>query len=95
MNIVSTPFSEEVRECEDLIFLAAEPATFARAVITALDDEERRAAVRAGIAEPNSWEQKASAFNELLVDLASRRENDVRADARKRELPRGSRVRSS
>jgi glycosyltransferase involved in cell wall biosynthesis len=79
MNVVSTPFSEEIRECEGLIFLASEPADFARAVITALDDEERRAAVRPRIAEPNSWERKASAFNKVLTDLANRRGNGVRA----------------
>ena len=70
-NIVSTPFSADIKEHGDLIFTADDPDSFARAVKEALGDEERRRAVRDRIAVPNSWDEKAKVFCELLSQVAS------------------------
>ncbi|MCK4512957.1 glycosyltransferase [bacterium] len=70
-NIVSTPFSADIREHEDLIFIADDPDSFASAVKQALDDEERRRAVRDRIAVPNSWDEKTRAFLRVLARIAS------------------------
>ncbi|MBN2565714.1 MAG: glycosyltransferase [Candidatus Eisenbacteria bacterium] len=72
-NIVSTPFSEDVREYADLIYLASGPKAFASDVKQALGDDERRRAVRERIATPNSWDEKAKAFRTVLVRVASSR----------------------
>jgi glycosyltransferase involved in cell wall biosynthesis len=69
-NIVSTPFSEDIRDNEDLIYLASDPAAFATAVKDALGDDERRRAVRKLIAVPNSWDRKAEAFLSVLRRVA-------------------------
>ncbi len=72
MNIVSTPFSDEIGDYRDLVFLAERPDDFAAAVMTALGDEERRRAVRERIALPNSWDEKAIEFARLLSRTAGR-----------------------
>jgi glycosyltransferase involved in cell wall biosynthesis len=69
VNVVSTPFSDEVRQYSDLVFLAREPEAFAAAVNDALGDDERRRAVRENIALANSWDEKARAYVELLTKL--------------------------
>lgn len=70
-NIVSTPFSADIREYKDLIFIADDPGSFARSVKEALGDEERRRAVRDRIAVPNSWDEKTRAFLRVLARIAS------------------------
>lgn len=70
-NIVSTPFSDDIAEHSDLIFIASGADSFARSVKEALGDEERRRAVRDRIALPNSWDEKASEFRNLLSRVAS------------------------
>ena len=70
-NIVSTPFSDDITENEDLIFIADGAGAFAEAVIEALGDDERRRAVRDRIALPNSWDERARAFRDILVRTTS------------------------
>ncbi len=70
-NIVSTPFSADIKEYKNLIFIADGPDSFASAVKQALDDEERRRAMRDRIAVPNSWDEKTRAFLEVLTRTAS------------------------
>jgi glycosyltransferase involved in cell wall biosynthesis len=70
-NIVSTPFSADVMEHEDLIFIAEGGDAFAERTIEALGDDVRRRAVRERIAVPNSWEQKASQFQGVLSQVLS------------------------
>jgi teichuronic acid biosynthesis glycosyltransferase TuaH len=70
-NIVSTPFSKEVEDQGDLVYLASDPESFARASIAALGDDERRRAVRERIATPNGWGEKAQEFARLLSRVAS------------------------
>jgi len=72
MNVVSTPFSAEIRALEDSVFVAGDREAFARAVMQALGDDERRRAMRERIAVPNSWDEKAGEFVRLLVDLTRR-----------------------
>ncbi len=70
MNIVSTPFSDEIRRHEDLIRIATTPAEFAAAVQSAIGDDERRRSLRERIALPNSWAERAEEFARLLSELA-------------------------
>jgi glycosyltransferase involved in cell wall biosynthesis len=70
-NIVSTPFSKDIEDQGDLIYIASSPDDFARATIAALGDDERRRAVRERIATPNGWGKKAQEFARLLSRLAS------------------------
>lgn len=70
-NIVSTPFSKEIEDQRDLIYVASGPDDFARATIAALGDDERRRAVRERIATPNGWGKKAQEFARLLSRVAS------------------------
>ena len=70
-NIVSTPFSDDITENGDLIFIADGAAAFADAVTRALGDDERRRAVRDRIAVPNSWDERARAFQDILVRTTS------------------------
>jgi len=70
-NIVSTPFSDDITENGDLIFIADGADAFADAVIEALGDDERRRAVRERIAVPNSWDERARAFQDILVRTTS------------------------
>ncbi len=72
MNIVSTPFSNEIEDYGDLVYIAAEPQAFARCVIDALGGDERRRAVRERIALPNSWDRKAFEFTQLLLRVTGR-----------------------
>jgi glycosyltransferase involved in cell wall biosynthesis len=72
MNVVSTPFSEEIRDLRESVFVAASPADFAGAVIEALGDDERRRAMRESIALGNSWDAKAKEFVRLLTDLVGK-----------------------
>jgi glycosyltransferase involved in cell wall biosynthesis len=69
LNIVSTPFSDEVTDWRDLVFIANTPDEFAAAVIKALGDDTRRRAMREKIALANSWDEKASEFARLLEQL--------------------------
>jgi len=69
LNIVSTPFSENVLAQGDLVSVASDPSEFATAVIGALDDESRRGMVRREIAEPNSWDERAAEFVGVLQKL--------------------------
>jgi glycosyltransferase involved in cell wall biosynthesis len=71
-NVVSTPFSAEVEEHCGAIFVASGRDAFAAAVLEALDDDGRRAAVRARIAEPNSWDALAARFMGLLEGLSAK-----------------------
>lgn len=71
LNIVSTPFSEEVRRRGDLIFLPDGAEGFAAAVNEALGDDERRRAVRGSIALANSWDEKAGEYVELVQALVT------------------------
>lgn len=71
MNVVSTPFSEEVRRHGDLIGLASTPDEFAAAVEEGLGDDDRRRVVRERLAVPNSWDRKASEFVDVLTALAA------------------------
>jgi teichuronic acid biosynthesis glycosyltransferase TuaH len=73
MNIVATPFSADVREYADLIYTGESPASFASAVLKALGDDERRRAVRERIALPNSWNEKARIFREVLLGVVNSR----------------------
>jgi teichuronic acid biosynthesis glycosyltransferase TuaH len=73
-NIVSTPFSTDVTEHEDLVYIESDPDAFARAVVTALEDDERRLVVRERIALPNDWSAKAREFIETLESVAARAE---------------------
>jgi len=70
-NIVSTPFSDDITENGDLIFIADGADAFADAVIEALGDDDRRRAVRDRIAVPNSWDERARAFQDILARTAS------------------------
>jgi glycosyltransferase involved in cell wall biosynthesis len=70
-NIVSTPFSRDIEDQGDLLYVASGPEDFARAAIAALGDDERRRAVRERIAVPNSWDTKAREFARLLSRVAS------------------------
>jgi glycosyltransferase involved in cell wall biosynthesis len=72
MNVVSTPFSREIRELGDAIRVESEPRAFAEATMEALGDDARRRAIRELVALPNGWDEKAKEFTELLVDLAER-----------------------
>jgi len=69
LDIVSTPFSENVLDHGELVSVATDPTEFARAVLDALDDESRRGKVRAAIAEPNDWNERAAEFVRLLETL--------------------------
>ena len=69
LNIVSTPFSENVLAQGDLVSAAGEPREFAAAVLRALDDDSRRGRVRREIAEPNSWDERAAEFVDILQKL--------------------------
>jgi hypothetical protein len=73
-NVVSTPFSADVTDFEALIYVESGPDAFARAVLDALEDDERRAAVRESIAVPNDWNAKAREFCSLLLRLAGRKD---------------------
>jgi len=70
-NIVSTPFSDDIMENGDLIFIADGARAFASAAKEALGDDERRRAVRDRIAVPNSWNERARLFQDILVRTAS------------------------
>ncbi len=70
-NIVSTPFSADVAEHGDLVFVASGAEAFARSVLEALGDEERRRAVRDRIAVPNSWDERSRAFQKILARTGS------------------------
>ncbi len=70
MNIVSTPFSDDVRRHEDVIRIASSPADFAAAVQSAIGDDERRRSLRERIALPNSWAERVEEFTRLLSGLA-------------------------
>ncbi len=70
MNIVSTPFSDDVRRHEDIIRIASSPADFASAVQSAIGDDERRRSLRERIALPNSWAERVEEFTLLLSGLA-------------------------
>jgi glycosyltransferase involved in cell wall biosynthesis len=72
-NIVSTPFSKDIEDAGDLVYVASDPGAFARAVIEALGDDERRRAVRERIAVPNSWDRLAREFADLLSRVARAR----------------------
>jgi teichuronic acid biosynthesis glycosyltransferase TuaH len=82
-NIVATPFSADIREYSDQIYLATTPPSFAAAVKDALGDDERRRAVRESIAVPNSWDEKAKAFSAILADIGSHRPGLDRAPGRR------------
>ena len=69
-NIVSTPFSAEIEKHRDVVYVASGPDEFAEAVLAALGDRGRREIVRARIAVPNSWDEKASEFMRLLTAFA-------------------------
>lgn len=73
LNVVSTPFSNDVSDHADAIFSAEGPDAFASSVIAALDDRDRRALIRERIALPNSWDERALAFTGLLERVAARR----------------------
>ncbi len=70
MNIVSTPFSSDIRKHEDIIRIASSPADFAAAVQSAIGDDERRRSLRESIALPNSWAERVEEFTRLLSGLA-------------------------
>ncbi len=72
MNVVSTPFSREIRELGDAIRVASGPEAFAEATTEALGDDARRRAIRELVALPNSWDEKAKEFTGLLSSLAER-----------------------
>jgi len=71
-NIVSTPFSADVTGYGDVIYIESDPDAFARAVIEAFGNEERRRTVRERIALPNDWNARAREFTELLSRVAER-----------------------
>jgi len=70
-NVVSTPFSREIEEYRDVLYLASDPDGFADAVMAALRDDTRRRVVRQRIAVPNSWDGKAAEFTRLLASLGT------------------------
>jgi len=70
LNVVSTPFSDDVRQYAELVYLPTDADAFARAVNEALGDAERRRAVRSDIALSNSWDEKAREFIKLVKRLA-------------------------
>jgi teichuronic acid biosynthesis glycosyltransferase TuaH len=69
-NVVSTPFSAEIEEHRDVVYVASTPEDFAGAVLAAIEDEGRRRIIRARIAVPNGWDEKAAQFVRLLRTLA-------------------------
>jgi teichuronic acid biosynthesis glycosyltransferase TuaH len=69
-NVVSTPFSTEIEEQRDVVYVASGPDEFAEAVLAAIGDQERRQIIRSRIALPNSWDEKAAEFRRLLTSLA-------------------------
>lgn len=69
LNIVSTPFSEEMRCHEGDIYIASDPGEFASAVKKAIGDDERRRSIREKIALPNSWDRRAEEFTRVLSGL--------------------------
>lgn len=71
-NIVSTPFSDEVTDHGDVVFIAKTPDEFAAAVVRALGDEDRRRVVRGSIALTNSWDEKAKEYTRLLESVRRR-----------------------
>ncbi|MFH1502422.1 MAG: glycosyltransferase [Candidatus Eisenbacteria bacterium] len=71
MNVVTTPFSSEVKRHRDVVFVASGRDEFAAAVDAALGDDDRRRAIRKSIALPNSWNRKANSFADLLSRLSS------------------------
>ena len=70
-NIVSTPFSADITEYGDVVFVAEGANSFGRSVKAALGDDERRRAVRDRIAVPNNWDEKTAAFQRILLQIAS------------------------
>ena len=70
LNIVSTPFSDDVRRHGDVIRIASSPGEFAEAVDSAIGDDERRRSLRERIALPNSWAERVEEFTRLLSELA-------------------------
>jgi teichuronic acid biosynthesis glycosyltransferase TuaH len=72
MNVVSTPFSGDMEKQGGAIYVASGETDFADAVIEALGDDERRRATRETIALPNSWDEKASEFVDVLTRLTRR-----------------------
>jgi len=71
MNVVSTPFSQDVERHGGHIYVASGAHDFSGAVEEALGDDERRRAIRESIALPNSWDEKAGEFASMLTRLAS------------------------
>ncbi len=69
-NVMSTPFSAEIEEHRDVVYVASAPDEFAEAVLAAVDDRDRRQVIRSRIAVPNSWDAKAAEFRRLLTKLA-------------------------
>jgi glycosyltransferase involved in cell wall biosynthesis len=69
LNVVSTPFSEEVRRHEGDIYIASNPGEFASAVEKAIGDDERRRSIREKIALPNSWDKRVEEFTRVLSGL--------------------------
>lgn len=73
MNVVTTPFSRDVTDQGDAVFCADGPDAFAGAVLDALNDSAKRASIRRRVALPNSWDERAREFTQLLGLVASRR----------------------
>lgn len=69
LNVVSTPFSEEVRRHDGNIYIASNPGEFASAVEKAIGDDERRRSIREKIALPNSWDKRVEEFTRVLSGL--------------------------
>ncbi len=69
LNVVSTPFSDEVRRHDGDIYIASDPSEFASAVEKAIGDDERRRSLREKIALPNSWDRRAEEFTRVLSGL--------------------------
>lgn len=69
LNIVSTPFSNEMRRHEGDIYIASDPGKFASAVEKAIGDDERRRSIREKIALPNSWDKRVEEFARVLSGL--------------------------
>jgi glycosyltransferase involved in cell wall biosynthesis len=69
LNVVSTPFSDEIRRHEGDVYIASDPGEFASAVEKAIGDDERRRSIREKIALPNSWDRRAEEFTRVLSGL--------------------------
>ncbi len=65
--VVSTAFSGDIRDFEEVVYLAESPVEFPELLNRALaEDNETRRFQRTAVARENSWSKRAQAFEELV-----------------------------